>query len=66
MGGYAPNSLQRRLVSAGLSPAEAKCVVKGMTAAFGEERLGGRAEPTADELKVQRALVRRCGVKPEN
>ena len=62
MGGYDPGALRSHLVSIGVSPAKAKCVVDGMTEKFGDNRLGGRADASALELKLQRSIVRRCGV----
>lgn len=65
MGGYDPGALRSHLVAAGVTPAQAKCVVDGMTEKFGDNRLGGRADATGAELKLQRAILRRCGVKAE-
>ena len=62
-GGYNPGALERRLVSTGVSRRAAKCVIDAMTEKFGEDRLGGRADATADEVKAQRVLLTRCGVK---
>jgi len=62
MGGYDPGALRSHLVSVGVPPAEAKCVVDGMTESFGDNRLGGRADATAAELKLEREILRRCGV----
>jgi hypothetical protein len=61
--GYNPGALQRHLVNAGESPAVAKCVVNSMTAKFGVPHLGGRADPTKDELDAQRALMKKCGAR---
>ena len=63
-GSYDPNKLERRLESTGVSRAAAKCVMAKMTAKFGEPRLGGRENPSPEELKAERLLLRECGVKP--
>jgi hypothetical protein len=60
--GYSAGSLQRHLVSSGLSPAEARCVVGHMGPRFGVSRLGARARPEAAELKAERAILKTCGV----
>jgi hypothetical protein len=53
-------ALQQRLVAVGLNSATAKCVVDGMVAKFGENRLGARVEPTREEIAAQKVLVREC------
>jgi hypothetical protein len=59
--GYEPGALEQHLEKAGVGPAAAKCVVDDMTRTFGVSHLGGRADPTADELKAERALLAKCG-----
>jgi hypothetical protein len=61
--GYEPNTLQGRLVKAGVAPAAAKCVIQGMTEKFGAPILGARVEPSAQEINAQRVILRRCQVK---
>ena len=56
-------TLQKSLVSIGVSRAVAKCVVDGMTETFGDRRLGAQEAPTAAEIRAQKILVRKCGVK---
>jgi len=56
-------ALQRSLVSIGVSPAVAKCVVDGMSNTFGDRRLGAHEAPTAAEIRAQKALVRKCEVQ---
>jgi len=64
-GGYAPNTLQGRLVEAGVAPAAAKCVIQGMTKKFGTQILSARVEPSAPEINAERVILRRCQVKLE-
>jgi hypothetical protein len=64
-GGYDPNTLQGRLVKAGVAPAAAKCVIQGMTAKFGTQILGARVDPSAQEVNAERVILRRCQVKLE-
>jgi hypothetical protein len=61
--GYDAGALKGRLVSAGLSRAEATCVVDHMGPRFGDTRLGVHGDPSAAELKAERALLKACGVK---
>jgi hypothetical protein len=62
-GGYAPNTLQGRLVKAGVAPAAAKCVIGGMTEKFGAQILGARVDPSALEINAERVILRGCQVK---
>jgi hypothetical protein len=61
--GYSPGSLQRHLVSSGLSRAEASCVSRKMGPRFGVSRLSARARPEPAELKAERAILKACRVK---
>ena len=61
-GGYNAGSLHNRLVRAGLEPAQATCVIDAMVDRFGDNRLNARADPIAAEIRVERALLRTCGV----
>ena len=61
-GGYNADSLRNRLVRAGLEPAQATCVIGAMVDRFGDERLNARTDPIAAEIRVERALLRKCGV----
>jgi hypothetical protein len=56
-------TLQESLVSIGVTPTAAKCVVDGMSNTFGDRRLGAHEVPTADEIRAQKALLRKCEVK---
>jgi hypothetical protein len=59
--GYNAGSLQRHLVSAGVSPKAAACVVGRMGPRFGTNRLSARARPDPAELAAERALFKACG-----
>jgi hypothetical protein len=61
-GGYNRGSLHRRLVRAGLRPAQATCVIDKMVHGFGDTRLNARADPISAEINAERALLRKCGV----
>ena len=61
-GGYNRGSLQRRLVRAGLRPAQATCVIDKMVHRFGDTRLNAHADPIAEEIARERELLRACGV----
>ena len=61
--GYDAGSLRHRLEATGVAPDKAKCVVDHMTAEFGSDRLGARADAAAAELAAERKLLRQCGVK---
>ena len=50
-------------MSAGVSPKAAKCVINAMNDKFGQNRLGARVTPSADEAAAQRTLLRKCQVK---
>ena len=60
--GYSAGSMQRHLVSSGLSPAEARCVAGKMGPRFGVSRLGARARPEPAELTAERAILKACKV----
>jgi len=60
--GYSAGAAQRHLVSAGISPKAAACVVKRMGPLFGADRLNTRARPDPDELEAEQALLKACGV----
>jgi hypothetical protein len=60
--GYNAGAAERHLVSAGLSRKAAACVVSHMGPRFGAERLNARDRPDPDELKVERAILKACGV----
>ena len=64
-GGYNTGSLHRRLVRAGLRPAQATCVIDKMVHGFADVRLNAHATPDADEITAERALLRSCGVVPK-
>jgi hypothetical protein len=61
-GGYNAGSLHRRLVHAGLQPAQATCVIDKMVERFGDAQLNARAAPIAAEIRAERTLLRACGV----
>jgi hypothetical protein len=61
-GGYNTGSLHRRLVNAGLRPAQATCVIDKMVDRFGDARLNARADPISAEIAAERRLLRACGV----
>jgi hypothetical protein len=63
MPGYDSSAAQKHLVAAGVAPATARCVVERMTAKFGANQLSGRVDPTALELRVERTVLSKCGVK---
>jgi hypothetical protein len=58
-----PRDLQDQLVAIGVAPAAAKCLVKEMRKDFTDRRLGAEEQPTAEEITLQRKLLRRCNVK---
>jgi hypothetical protein len=61
-GGYNTDSLHRRLVHAGLRPAQATCVLDKMVYRFGEAQLSVRTTPIPAEIRAERTLLRVCGV----
>jgi hypothetical protein len=61
-GGYDAGSLRKRLEEAGLRPAQASCLLDRMVDRFGDNELNARVEPIAAEIRVERELLRRCGV----
>jgi hypothetical protein len=63
-GGYNAGSLEHRLEKAGLSSRQATCVLDRMVARFGETELNARTEPIVEEIRAERTLLRRCGVRP--
>lgn len=58
--GYDPASLRADLVEAGLSPDEARCVVREVERRIGVERLGAREEPAPDEREQFAAVIAGC------
>lgn len=63
-GGYNAGSLRNRLEKAGLRPAQASCVINKMVDRFGDAELNARIQPIAAETRVERELLRKCGVAP--
>jgi hypothetical protein len=61
-GGYNAGSLHRRLVHAGLQPAQATCVIDKMVKRFGDAQLNVRTAPIEAEIRAERTLLRACGV----
>ncbi len=59
-GGYNADSLYKRLVHAGLRPAQATCVIDGMVDQFGKDQLNARTAPIAAEIRAERKLLRKC------
>jgi hypothetical protein len=62
-GGYNADSLHDRLVKAGLRPSQATCVIDAMVAKFGEQQLNARTDPIAAEIRAERKLLQKCGVR---
>ena len=63
-GGYNADSLHDRLVNAGLRPAQATCVIDAMVDEFGDDQLNARTDPIAAEIRAERKVLTKCGVKP--
>ena len=59
-GGYNADSLHKRLVHAGLRPAQATCVIDAMVKKFGDEQLNTHTAPIAAEIVAERKLLRTC------
>ncbi|MDQ1510644.1 MAG: hypothetical protein QOG50_2488 [Actinomycetota bacterium] len=62
-GGYNADSLHDRLVSAGLRPSQAACVINEMVRKFGADQLNARADPIAAEIRAERKVLTKCGVR---
>jgi hypothetical protein len=64
--GYSARKLERQLVSAGLSDAEARCVTRTLENTYDEGQLGSRSEPTQREFdKTRSILVETCKIDPK-
>jgi len=61
-GGYNADSLHKRLVKAGLRPAQATCVINAMVDKFGTQQLNARTRPIAAEIRAERAVLAKCDV----
>jgi hypothetical protein len=61
--GYDASSLQRQLVHVGLTSKQADCVTNAMEDNFDLRRLGAHTKLTAKEIRTQRQLLLKCGVK---
>jgi len=62
-GGYNADSLRNRLVNAGLRPAQATCVLNEMVRKFGKDQLNARTDPIAAEIRAERKVLDKCGVR---
>jgi hypothetical protein len=60
--GYNPSRLEGQLERAGATPAQARCVVDGLTKKYAESQLGSHSEPSAGELAFTRGVLKACKV----
>jgi hypothetical protein len=62
-GGYNADSLHNRLVKSGLRPSQATCVINEMVRTFGKDQLNVRKDPIAAEIRAERTILTKCGVR---
>ena len=60
--GYNPSRLQSQLEHAGATPAQARCVIDGLTKKYDENQLGSHSEPSAAEVSYTRGVLKACRV----
>jgi hypothetical protein len=62
--GYNANKLERQLIDAGLSSAQASCVTNALEDTYDRGQLGSRSDPTLRELQKTRTLLLGCDIEP--